>query len=93
MKKAHTTLDLEKTGKNLKQAIQDSGYTVRELQEILHLECPQSIYRWYKGMVLPSVDHLFILSKVLNMHMEDLLVAREIKEEVEIPERKKSIWD
>lgn len=93
MKKAHTTLDLEKTGKNLKQAIQDSGYTVRELQEILHLECPQPIYRWMKGIILPSVDNLYILSKLLNVRMEDLLVEKEIKEEVEIPEKKKSIWD
>lgn len=92
MKRAVSVLDMIKTGQKINEVIKDSGYTVRELQEILHLEYPQSIYRWYKGMILPSVDHLFILSKVLNMHMEDLLVEREIKE-VEIPERKKSIWD
>lgn len=93
MKKAVTVLNMVKTGQKINEVIKDSGYTVRELQEILHLECPQPVYRWYKGMVLPSVDHLFILSKVLNMHMEDLLVEKEIKEEVKIPERKKSIWD
>lgn len=64
--KKHTSLDTIKTGQNLKQAIQDSGYTVRELQEILHLECPQPIYRWMKGIVLPSLDNLYILSKVLE---------------------------
>lgn len=92
MKKAHTTLDVERTGKRIKEAIKASGYKVSDIQELLNFECPQSIYRWFHGKAVPTVDALLILSKVLNMHMEDLLVEREIKE-VEIPERKKSIWN
>ena len=34
------------------------------------------IYRWYKGKILPSVDHLLMLSELLNVHMEDLLVKK-----------------
>ena len=69
-----TTLDVKKTGQNLKQAIQDSDYTVRELQELLHLGCPQPIYRWMKGRTLPSLDNLYILCKLLGIAMEDVLV-------------------
>lgn len=38
------------------------------------LLCPQPIYRWFKGIVLPSVDHLYALSRLLQVHMEELLV-------------------
>ena len=50
--------------------------TVKYIQEYLHLSCPQSVYRWFKGKVLPSVEHLCALSKLLNVHMEDLLVLQ-----------------
>ena len=47
-----------------------------------------------REMTMPTIDSLFALSKILDMHMEDLLVAREIKEKVpEIPEKQKGIWD
>lgn len=51
-----------------------SGYDVKYIQEYLHLSCPQSIYRWFKGRALPSAEHLCALSKLLNVHMENLLV-------------------
>lgn len=91
--KKRTSLDMMKTGQNLKQAIQDSGYTVRELQEILHFECPQSIYRWMKGESLPSLDNLYILCKLLGIAMEDILVAREANQEKVQEVKNKSIWD
>ncbi len=46
------------------------------IQDYLHLSCVQPIYRWYKGLILPSVDHLFMLSELLNVHMEDFLVKK-----------------
>ncbi|MBE5875710.1 MAG: hypothetical protein E7290_02335 [Lachnospiraceae bacterium] len=44
------------------------------IQDYLHLSCEQPIYRWYKGLILPSVDYLFMFSELLNVHMEDFLV-------------------
>ena len=63
-----------KTGRKLKAMLRMAGYDVKYIQEYLHLSCPQSIYRWFKGRALPSVQHLCALSKLLNVHMEDLLV-------------------
>ena len=68
--------DMEQTGKRLKYLAEAAGYTPRMLQEYLHLSCVQPIYRWYKGVILPSVDHLLMLSELLNVHMEDLLVKK-----------------
>ena len=71
----------------LKETIEKVGYTVKAIQKILHLSCPQPIYRWFKGIILPSVDHLYVLSRLLKIHMEDLLVP--IQEEISITELNK----
>ncbi len=70
-------IDQVKTGIKLKMMLAVAGYDVKYIQKYLHLSCPQSIYRWFKGKVLPSVEHLCALSKLLNVHMEELLVLQE----------------
>ena len=67
-------IDQEKTGKKLKIMLEAAGYDVKYIQKYLHLSCPQSIYRWHKGKVLPSVENMAALSRLLQIHMEDLLV-------------------
>lgn len=67
-------IDQTKTGIKLKTMLKLAGYDVKYIREYLHLSCPQSIYRWFKGRALPSVEHLCALSKLLNVHIEDLLV-------------------
>ena len=80
----YENIDMKKTGILLKETIEKVGYTVKDIQKILHLSCPQPIYRWFKGIILPSVDHLYVLSRLLKIHMEDLLVP--IQEEISITE-------
>ena len=75
-KQSYPNIDMQRTGKKLKHMIESAGYTPRIIQEYLHLSCVQPIYRWYKGKILPSVDHLLMLSELLNVHMEDLLVKK-----------------
>ena len=72
----YPNIDMQKTGRKLKRIIESAGFTPRMIQEYLHLSCVQPIYRWYKGLILPSVDHLFMLSELLNVHMEDFLVKK-----------------
>lgn len=69
-----TTLDAVLTGKEIGSAIKRSGYSIKELQGLLGLSCPQPIYRWIRGRTLPSIDNLYMLSRILGVHMEDLLV-------------------
>ena len=74
----YQNIDMQKTGRKLKRIIESEGYTPRMIQDYLHLSCVQPIYRWYKGLILPSVDHLFMLSELLNIHMEDFLVKKNV---------------
>ena len=71
----YPNIDMQRTGALLKKKVEEAGYSVRELQEKLKLSCPQPIYRWFKGKVLPSVNHLYALSQLLDVHMEELLVT------------------
>ena len=71
---SRTSVDMIKTGKRLKEFAQRSGYSVKDIQQYLGLSCPQPVYRWYKGVILPSVDNLLRLSELYHVHMEELLV-------------------
>lgn len=75
-KTIYPNIDMEKTGYRIKRLLETAGYKPRMIQEYLHLSCLQPIYRWYKGLILPSVDHLFMLSELLNIHMEDFIVKK-----------------
>ena len=72
----YPNIDMEKTGERLEAMIRSAGYSVRDIQQYLCLSCPQSIYRWFKGKILPSVEHLHALSVLLGVHMEELLVVK-----------------
>ena len=80
MKQKHTypNIDMYRTGRKLKRMLETAGYTPRMIQEYLHLSCVQPVYRWDKGVILPSVDHLLMLSELLNVHMEELLVKKNV---------------
>lgn len=71
---SYPNIDMKRTGMLLKSKIRQAGYSVKDIQEKLFLSCPQPIYRWFNGTVLPSVNHLYVLSRLLNVHMEELLV-------------------
>lgn len=75
-KPTYPNIDMQRTGRKIKHMLEAAGYTPRMIQEYLHLSCVQPIYRWYKGTILPSVDHLFMLSQLLKVHMEDFLVKK-----------------
>lgn len=75
-KQTYPNIDMQQTGDKMKRMLEKAGYTPRMIQEYLHLSCVQPIYRWYKGLILPSVDHLLMLSELLGGHMEDLLVKK-----------------
>ena len=72
----HFNIDMEKTGAKLKYLLTSAGYDVKYIQKYLNLACPQPVYRWYKGKVMPSLEHLYALSILLGMHMEELIVMK-----------------
>ena len=74
----YANIDMRQTGLKIRNMFESAGYTPRMIQDYLHLSCVQPVYRWYKGIILPSVDNLFMLSQLLNVHMEDFLVKKNV---------------
>ena len=83
MIESKTVIDMEKTGNNLRKYANEYGYSVKDIQQYLGLSCPQSVYRWFKGAILPSVDNLLRLSELFHVHMEELLVKQYSKDTYE----------
>ena len=73
-KEISVSLDPVMTGHILNHMVRKRGYAVSDIQEELKLSCPQPIYRWFNGRTMPSIDNLYRLSRVLDAHMEDLVV-------------------
>lgn len=76
----YANIDMKQSDQKMKQMILEAGYDVKTIQNYLHLAYPQPVYRWFHGQVLPTVDHLFMLSKLLGVHMEEFLVEAEEEE-------------
>ncbi len=73
MNESKTLIDMKRTGRKLQRLARQNGYSVKDIQNYLCLSCPQPVYRWYKGSILPSVDNLLRLSELFHVHMEELL--------------------
>ena len=68
-------IDLPATGANIRRLRQTKGLSVRDLQQFFGFEEPQAIYKWQRGQSLPTVDNLYALSTLLDVPMNDILVA------------------
>lgn len=77
MTQNYITLDVKSSGQKLHAAIRKSGYSVRDIQKMLSLACPNSVYRWINGHTMPSIENLFRLSRILNTSMENLIAFKQ----------------
>ena len=72
------TINLALTGARITAMREAAGLSVKDLQKIFGFNSPQAIYKWQRGVSLPSVDNLVILSKVLNVRMDDIIVLNSV---------------
>ena len=68
------TIYMVKTGKRIENLRKESGFSVSELQEYLGFNTPQSIYKWQKGKVVPTVDHLVALASLFGVTMDEIII-------------------
>lgn len=69
------TINMVKTGENIIALRKQSGMSVRELQEIFGFGTPQAIYKWQKGVTLPTIDNLVVLAMIFHVSMDDILAV------------------
>ena len=56
--------------------MKDKGITSRELQIIMDFPYVQTIYNWFAGKDMPTIDNLIVLAQILDVAIEDLLVTK-----------------
>ena len=69
------TIDLVATGKNIIKLREESGLSVRDLQNIFGFATPQAIYKWQHGTARPTIDNLIVLSAVFKVSMEEIIIV------------------
>ena len=74
MKPMYLSIRQKETGKQIRKLLQENGYSVRDIQDVMGFENPQAIYKWISGRSLPSLDNFVILSRLLHTSIEDILV-------------------
>lgn len=73
MKKKFPKIDMYKTGQNIKRIMRMKNIDVKDVQKYLGLASPQSIYHWFAGRNLPTVDNLYALSELFCIPMDALV--------------------
>ena len=68
-----TEINMLKTGEHLYALCEENGLSVSLLERLLCIS-NQSIYNWFSGKSLPSLDNLLALSTLLDISMNDLLI-------------------
>ena len=86
--KSFPVIDMVATGKNIVRLRKESGLSVADLQEYFGFEAPQAIYKWQKGISLPSTDNLLALGRLLDVAMEEILVTRPTAIDIIMPQEK-----
>ena len=76
-------LDLEATGAKIKTLMKQRGITPRQLQILLDFPYVQTVYNWYAGKNMPTIDNLVVLAQVLGVTMDDIVVARMVTVEID----------
>ena len=59
------------------------GVTPRQLQLIMDFPYVQTIYNWFAGKNMPTLDNLVVLAQLLDVAMDDLIVTRSVDVEID----------
>ena len=65
---------MARTGKWLRFVCKIQNIPVKKICECLGLGCPQSVYGWFGGRTLPSLDNFYTLSQMLHMPLDELII-------------------
>ena len=72
------TIDVPATSQNLKNLREKNNISVAQLQKLLCMANPQSIYTWEnpEKKYLPRIDNLITLAKIYRVTLDELIVIK-----------------
>ncbi len=68
------SIDMEATGTNIVRMRRQHGMTVQDLQQIFGFSTPQAIYKWQRGITMPTIDNLLVLASVFGTTIDAIIV-------------------
>ena len=71
----YPTIDMVGTGENIMRLRVQNGYSVKDIQDVFGFATPQAIYKWQRGMALPTIDNLMVLAMVFHVHVDDIVAV------------------
>ena len=77
-------IDMAATGNNITILRINAGLTVKDLQDVFGFSTPQAIYKWQRGIALPTVDNLVVLAAVFGVRIDDILIFQ-ISGQIRVP--------
>ena len=64
-------------GQRIKSLCKEKGLKPVDVSEAVGIGTVQSIYRWYRGEVIPEIEHLYLVSRLLGTTVDELLIVHE----------------
>ena len=69
----YPVIDLHSTGARINELRRERGITVDELRIYLGMNNPNSIYKWFRGEVLPTLENMYALSVILEVPIDEII--------------------
>lgn len=70
----YPVINLAATGERINKKRKELGISVRVLQEYFGMNNCSSIYRWFRGESLPTLENMYALSVLFEVSMNELVV-------------------
>jgi len=71
----YPVVNLNGTGANIRKLRKERNIKIGVLADYLGFSDVQAIYKWERGICLPTLENCFALSKYLNVCVEDILIC------------------
>ncbi len=68
-------IDARATGENINRMRKARGLSTAEMQDILGFTNRNAIYKWFRGVNLPTLDNLVILAALFEVNVSDIIVV------------------
>lgn len=69
----YPVINTELTGRKIKELMDLYHLVPRDIQDYLSLSCVQTVYRWLDGKNIPSIDHLYALSELFHVSIDEIV--------------------
>ena len=69
---------MKKSCEKIRELCRSKGVTPQVIRKELQLESVQTVYKWFAGQNIPSIDNLVALSRLLDVSLDELIVTNDV---------------